>query len=75
MKEEQEQLLKQETEAYDRELNQLANRLQELAGVDCSFGACVLDPQMTEVEDQLAEIQKRRRLVEEIMDSVRACST
>jgi len=73
MAEEQEKLLNQEIEAYDDELAKLAEKLEEVAGVDCNFGACVFDPEMTDVEQKIAEVQKRRKTVADIIDSLRAC--
>jgi hypothetical protein len=73
MAEEQEKLLQEEIAAFDEELKQLAEKLEELAGVDCSFGACVLDPAMTDTEEKLAEVQKRRKIAAEIIDSLKAC--
>lgn len=73
MAEDQEKLLNQEIEAYDDELAKLAEKLEEVAGVDCNFGACVFDPEMNDVEDKIAEVQKRRKTIADIIDSLREC--
>ncbi len=73
MAEEQENLLNQEIEAYDDELSKLAEKLGEVAGVDCNFGACVFDPEMTDVEEKISEVQKRRKTVGDIIESLRQC--
>ena len=56
MADEKEELLNQEIEDYEEDLRKVAGKLQELAGVDCSFGACVFDPEMKDVEAKLAEL-------------------
>ena len=69
----QEELLNKEIEGYEEELKVLAGKLQELAGVDCSFGACVFDPEMQDVEDKLADLEKRKKVLGDVMDSLEQC--
>jgi len=73
MANEQEELLNQEIEGYEEELQVLAGKLQELAGVDCSFGACVFDPEMKDVEDKLADIEKKKKVLAEVMENLKKC--
>ncbi|MBN2028063.1 MAG: hypothetical protein JW854_15040 [Actinobacteria bacterium] len=73
MANEKEELLDKEIEAYEDELAVVASKLQELAGVDCSFGACVFDPEMQDVEAKLAELQKRKKILAEVKDSLEQC--
>jgi len=73
MANEKEELLNKEVQAYEEELKVLAGKLQELAGVDCSFGACVFDPEMQDVESKLAEVQRRKKIVSEVMESLKQC--
>ncbi len=73
MADEKEELLNQEIGAYEEELKVLAGKLQELAGVDCSFGACVFDPEMKDVEAKLAEVQKRKKVIAEVMETLKQC--
>jgi len=73
MADEKEELLNKEIGAYEEELKVLAGKLQELAGVDCSFGACVFDPEMQDVEAKLAEMEKRKRVLDEVMDALKQC--
>lgn len=73
MADEKEELLNKEIDAYEEELKVLAGKLQELAGVDCSFGACVFDPEMQDVESKLAEIEKRKKVLAEVMDALKQC--
>jgi hypothetical protein len=73
MASEKEELLNKEIEDYEEELQVLAGKLQELAGVDCSFGACVFDPEMQDVETKLAEMEKRKKILAEVMKSLKQC--
>ncbi|MGQ9475145.1 MAG: hypothetical protein ACUVRX_02985 [Actinomycetota bacterium] len=73
MADEKEELLNQEIAAYEEELKVLAGKLQELAGVNCSFGACVFDPEMQDVEAKLAELQKRKKVLAEVMETLKQC--
>ena len=73
MANEKEDLLNKEIEGYEDELKVLAGKLQELAGVDCSFGACVFDPEMEDVEARLAEMEKRKKVLAEVMESLKQC--
>jgi len=73
MANEQEELLNKEIEGYEEELQVLAGKLQELAGVDCSFGACVFDPEMKDVEDKLSVIEKRKKVLAEVIENLKKC--
>lgn len=73
MANEKEELLNQEIEAYEEELRVVASKLQEIAGVDCSFGACVFDPEMKDVEAKLADLEKRKRVLAEVIESLDKC--
>jgi len=73
MANEKEELLNKEIEGYEEELKTLASKLQELAGVDCSFGACVFDPEMEDIEEKLAEMEKRKKVLGDVMDSLEQC--
>jgi prefoldin subunit 5 len=73
MANEKEELLNKEIQDYEEELRSVAGKLQELAGVDCSFGACVFDPEMKDVESKLNELQKRKKVLGEVMESLKQC--
>jgi len=73
MANEKEELLNTEIAAYEDELAVVASKLQELAGVDCSFGACVFDPEMQDVEEKLADLEKRKKILAEVKDSLEQC--
>jgi hypothetical protein len=70
---EKEELLNQEIKGYEEKLKVLAGKLQELAGVDCSFGSCVFDPEMEDVEEKLAELGKRKKILDDVIESLKQC--
>lgn len=74
MADEKEELLNREIKEYEEELKVVAGELQEIAGVDCSFGACVFDPEMKDVEAKLAELEKRKKVLAEVKESLRKCA-
>ncbi len=73
MANEKEELLNQEIETYEEELRVVASKLQEIAGVDCSFGACVFDPEMKDVESRLADLEKRKKVLAEVKETLDKC--
>ncbi len=73
MADEKEELLQKEIADYEEKLRVLASKLQELAGVDCNFGSCVFDPEMKTVEEKLADLQRRKKTLQEIMESLKQC--
>ncbi|MFW6113646.1 MAG: hypothetical protein ACOC78_01830 [Actinomycetota bacterium] len=73
MASEKEEILNKEIGDYEENLRELASKLQELAGVDCSFGACVFDPEMQDVEAKLEEMEKRKKMLGEVMESLKQC--
>ena len=75
MANEKEELLDQEMEAYEDELRVVAGKLQELAGVDCSFGACVFDPEMKDAEARLADLEKRKKNLQDVVKALKECDS
>ncbi len=73
MASDREEMLNGEIGAFEEELKQLAVRLEEISGVDCNFGACVFDPAMNDIEDKIAEVQKRKKILNDVLQSLEAC--
>jgi hypothetical protein len=73
MPEETEALLRKEIEDLEEQTKVLAERLEELVGVDCSFGSCVFDPSMTAIEDRLDAVKQRKKTLEKIISDLDAC--
>jgi hypothetical protein len=75
MPDEREELLKKEMANLEEQTLGLAEKLEQLVGVDCSFGSCVFDPAMTDLEDRIAEVQQRKKILEKIISDLESCET
>ncbi len=73
MAEDKEKLLNEEIAAYEEQLKQVAVKMQELMGTDCSFGACVFDPEMQDTEAKLAELERRKKALAEVIKALKEC--
>lgn len=73
MANEKEEILKQEIADLEEQTKILAEKLERLVGVDCSFGACVFDPEMEEAEAKIAEVQKRKKSLQDLLDHLESC--
>jgi chaperonin cofactor prefoldin len=75
MADEREELLNQQIAELEEQTAVIAERLEEVMGVDCNFGACIFDPAMTNIEEKLAAVQKRKANMEKIIKDLKACET
>ena len=73
MADERRELLDKEIAALQEQTKVLAERVQELVGIDCSSGACMFDPAMEDVELKIADVQKRKATLEEIKEALDSC--
>jgi len=73
MADERVELLDKETAALEEQTKVLAEKVQELAGVDCASGACMFDPAMSDVEAKIADVQKRKAMLNEIKETLDSC--
>ncbi len=67
---EEEEILVQEMDGLDELTRELAEKFETLAGIDCEFGACVFDPEMQEVQEKIGEVQRRKKIVQHIIDQL-----
>jgi len=70
--EEREKVLESEIADLDEQMKKLAVKMEEIAGTDCDFGACVLDPAMESVEEKIEEVQRRKKAVQETLAKLEA---
>lgn len=75
MADDREKMLNEEIEAYEEELKGVAYKLQELMGVDCNFGACVFDPEMKDTEARLADLEKRKKNLQDVIKALKECES
>jgi prefoldin subunit 5 len=70
--EEREKVLESEIADLDEQMKKLAVKMEEIAGTDCDFGSCVLDPAMESVEEKIEEVQRRKKAVQETLAKLEA---
>ena len=73
MADERRELLDKEVAALEEQTRVLAERMQELAGIDCASGSCIFDPAMDDVEAKIADVQKRKVTLAEIKEALDSC--
>jgi hypothetical protein len=70
---EEQEILDKELAALDEETAKLAAKFEELAGINCDFGECVFDPGMDSVEKKIAEVQRRKNVLEGMIAHLESC--
>jgi chaperonin cofactor prefoldin len=72
---EREEFLQKQIDELDEQTRELATHVEELAGIDCNFGACIFDPALDSTEDRIAEVQKRKKMLQAMLKSLKECET
>jgi chaperonin cofactor prefoldin len=70
---EEEEVLQAELDKLNEQTAKLAEKFEALAGIDCDFGECIFDPEMDSVEKKLAEIQRRKKVLEGMIEHLESC--
>lgn len=70
---EEEEILKKQLAELDDKTAKLAEKFEQLAGIDCDFGECIFDPEMDSVEKKIAEVQRRKKVLEGLIDHLESC--
>lgn len=70
---EEEEILKKQIEDLDETTRKLAEKFEELAGIACDFGECIFDPGMDDLEKRLAEVQRRKKVLEGMIEHLESC--
>jgi prefoldin subunit 5 len=70
---EEEEVLKKELADLDDQTDRLAEKFEELAGIDCDFGECIFDPEMDDVNKKIAEVQRRKKILEGLIAHLEGC--
>ena len=68
-----EEILKKQLADLDDQTAKLAEKFEQLAGIDCDFGECIFDPEMDSVEKKIAEVQRRKKILEGMIDHLESC--
>lgn len=70
---EEEKVLKGELDKLNDQTAKLAEKFESLAGIDCDFGECIFDPEMDNVEKKIAEVQRRKKIFEGMIEHLESC--
>ena len=70
---EEEEILKKQLADLDDQTAKLAEKFEQLAGIACDFGECIFDPEMDSVEKKIAEVQRRKKVLEGLIDHLDSC--
>jgi hypothetical protein len=70
---EEEEILKKQLADLDDQTAKLAEKFEQLAGIDCDFGECIFDPEMDSVERKIAEVQRRKKVLAGLIDHLESC--
>lgn len=68
-----EEILKRELAGLDDQTARLAVKFEELAGIDCDFGECIFDPEMNDINVKIAEVQRRKKVLEGLIAHLESC--
>jgi len=71
--ENEKKMLEKQIESLNEEIKNLGYELSGLLNVDCSFGVCVYDPEVENLQDKLKEVNERKALLEKIKKNLRSC--
>ena len=74
-REEQKSVLESQIQALNEEIRELGYKLEGLLDVGCSLGVCAFDPEVDDVQEKLAEVQKKRTILERIRGNLDTCET
>lgn len=75
MADEKIEMLEAQIADLEEQTKVLAEKLERVIGIDCSFGACVFDPEMGDIEERLDEVQRRKATLEQIIQNIESCDT
>ena len=70
---EEEEILKKELAGLDDQTARLAEKFEELAGIDCDFGECIFDPERNDINVKIAEVQRRKKVLEGLIAHLEGC--
>jgi hypothetical protein len=75
MAEDREEYLEKQIQDLDEQMKSLGAKLEEELGVSCDFGSCVFDPEIETTEHKIEEIQRRKKMLEAMVKSLKECET
>jgi hypothetical protein len=66
-----EEMLQRQIDELEKQQSDLAQKMEQIAGIDCTFGSCMFDTEIDSVELKLDDVQRRRKAVESMMRSLK----
>jgi prefoldin subunit 5 len=72
---EEEKVLQAELDKLNDQTAKLAEKFEALAGIDCDFGECIFDPEVDSVQKKIAEVQRRKKILEGMIEHLENCET
>jgi prefoldin subunit 5 len=70
---EEEEILKKQIADLEETTRKLAEKFEQLAGIDCDFGECIFDPAMDDMQVKLAEVERRKKVLEGMIQHLGEC--
>jgi hypothetical protein len=68
--EHEEKLLEEEIENLNEEITTLGHKLNELLSVNCSFGFCLVNPEVDTIFGKIKGAQERKLLLERLKQNI-----
>lgn len=68
-----EELLQCQMDELEKQQLELTEKMEQIAGIDCTFGACLFDKRIDSVELKLEDVQRRKKAIESMMKSLKEC--
>lgn len=68
-----EEFLQRQIDELENQQLELAEKMEQIAGIDCTFGVCLFDKNIDSVELKLEEVQRRKKAIESMMMSLKEC--
>ena len=74
-REDQKNVLESQIEALNEDIKELGYKLEGILDVGCSLGVCAFDPEADDVQEKIAEVQRKRAILERLRDNLDSCVT
>ena len=72
---EREEYLQKQVDELEDQIKTLGGQMEETMGINCDFGACVFDPSLDSIELKIEEVQRRKKMLETMIKTLKECET
>jgi hypothetical protein len=66
-----EEFLQRQVDELEKQQLELAEKMEQIAGIDCTFSVCLFDKNIDSVELKLEDVQRRKKAIESMMMSLK----